>query len=101
MISLENKVYSASCANVLLCCFMKQLRECVREVLTKNYNCDKISKLKCYCGSMAEHLTRNEKVVSSILTSSSKNKLMKINDENTARMCGVFVFFELFIVLRR
>ena len=26
----------------------------------------------CYCGSMAEHLTRNEKVVSSILTSSSK-----------------------------
>ena len=31
---------------------------------------------QCYCGSMAEHLTRNEKVVSSILTSSSKIKAL-------------------------
>ena len=28
----------------------------------------------CWCGSMAEHLTRNEKVVSSILTTSSMEK---------------------------
>ncbi len=28
--------------------------------------------VKCYCGSMAEQLIRNEQVVSSILTSSSK-----------------------------
>ena len=28
----------------------------------------------CWCGSMAEHLTRNEKVVSSILTTSSRQK---------------------------
>ena len=29
----------------------------------------------CYCGSMAEQLIRNEQVVSSILTSSSKKAL--------------------------
>ena len=28
----------------------------------------------CWCGSMVEHLTRNEKVVSSILTTSSREK---------------------------
>ena len=30
--------------------------------------------VKCYCGSMAEQLIRNEQVVSSILTTSSKNR---------------------------
>ena len=29
----------------------------------------------CWCGSMVEHLTRNEKVVSSILTTSSMEKI--------------------------
>ena len=34
-----------------------------------------VAKAVCYCGSMAEHFTRNDGVVSSILTSSSKSPL--------------------------
>ena len=34
--------------------------------------------VKCYCGSMAEQLIRNEQVVSSILTSSSKKGQVRI-----------------------
>jgi hypothetical protein len=34
-----------------------------------------IFNLICWCGSMAEQLIRNEQVVSSILTTSSKNKV--------------------------
>ena len=41
---------------------------------------DKVLKI-CYCGSMAEQLTRNEQVVGSIPTSSSRKKSLLSADK--------------------
>ncbi len=48
----------------------------------------------CFCGSMAEHLTRNEKVVSSILTRSSK-KLCRFRRISAEFLSFCYAFLDL------